>query len=295
MQTNQDTTNMYTEALEWLSLGVSTVPCVRGCKTPAIQWGRYQRQLPTLRDLAFWYARPRNLAVLCGRGLVVLDFDDLAVYDTVMTQNHELAELAERTYKVLTSRGVHVYLFVDEPVRTQHLGGLDVIGSGGYVIGAGSVHPSGALYTALGDKTDIQRVAVVPAILSNPAFWRSDPALLSITTATATRTRDLDVLDNPPAELGYDPLGRVLARFRASDFLTTPITPSGPGWGLALCPLHDDHNPSLLVNLGNGAFSGNVKCLAGCNQGKWMDSVRLFAELHKISDKTAVRMLAERL
>lgn len=292
MATNEESGNLYTEAVEWLSLGVSTVPCQRGAKTPAVQWGRYQRQLPTLRDLEIWYARPRNIAVLCGwQGLTVLDFDDLPTYDRAVAESHELADLAERTYRVITSRGVHVHVRCDEPVRTQHFGGLDVIGAGGYVIGAGSVHPSGALYTAVGHKTDIARVATLPDILSNPVSTRSDCGLLSIDRATATRTRDLDVLDNPPAELGYDPLGRVLARYKAMDFLTTRILPSGPGWGLTNCPLHDDEHPSLLVNMRRG----DVRCLAGCNSGKWMDAVRLFAELHKISDKTAVRMLAERL
>jgi len=234
--------------------------------------------------------------VLCGwQGLTVLDFDDLPTYDQAVAESHELADLAERTYRVLTSRGVHLYLWCDEPVRTQHLGGLDVIGSGGYVIGAGSVHPSGALYTAVGDKGDIARVATLSPILSNRLSWRSDPELLSITTATATRTRDLDVLDNPPAELGYDPLGRVLARYKAMDFLTTRILPSGPGWGVTNCPLHDDAHPSLLVNLGNGAYAGNVKCLAGCNSSRWMDAVRFYAELHRISDKEAVRELVRLL
>lgn len=292
MQTNQETGNMHREALEWLTLGIATVPCQRGAKTPAIQWGRYQRQLPTIRDLEIWFGRPRNLAVLCGwQGLAVLDFDDLPTYDQMMTQSHELADLAERTYRVLTSRGVHLYLWCDAPVRTQHLGGLDVIGSGGYVVGAGSVHPSGALYTALGHKTDIQRVATLPPILSNPVSTRSDCGLLSIDRATATRTRDLDVLDNPPAELGYDPLGRVLARYKAMDFLTTPITPSGPGWGLTNCPLHADEHPSLLVNMRRG----DVRCLAGCNSGKWQDAVRFYGLLHGLSDKEAVRELVRLL
>ncbi len=39
------------------------------------------------------------------------------------------------------------------------------------------------------------------------------------------------------------------------------------GWAVGLCPLHDDHNPSLAVNLHHGGW----RCLAGCGSGLMVD------------------------
>ena len=72
------------------------------------------------------------------------------------------------------------------------------------------------------------------------------------------------------------------------DLLTTPIRPSGQGWALTTCPLHDDHNPSLAVN----PRTGDVKCLAGCAAGRWLDAIGLYAALHSCTTQTALRDLA---
>ncbi len=39
------------------------------------------------------------------------------------------------------------------------------------------------------------------------------------------------------------------------------------GWAVGLCPLHDDHNPSLSVNLHHGGW----RCLAGCGSGSMIN------------------------
>lgn len=294
--------NLHTEALEWLVLGVATVPAQYGAKVPAISWGKYQNRLPTVRDLQFWYGRPRNLAVICGwKGLTVLDFDDLTAFDGwyswASEQGGEAQEVAEKTYRVVTSRGIHLYVWSAKVHRTQHYQGVDLIALGGYVIGAGSVHPSGATYEPIGHKGEIVRVADALLLLSNQP--PKGPVTTGLLSKAGGGERDpLDVLDNPPAELGFDPLGRVLARYMASDFLTNTIIPSRPGWGVTLCPLHDDDHPSLAVNLGgdhNPAHFGMVKCYAGCNGGRWMDAVRFYGLLHGLSDRAAVGELVQRL
>ena len=98
--------------------------------------------------LSPWDQDPnRNIGIDLGASdLCVLDFDKP---DSMPEWIQQL-----KTYKVETSKGVHVYfrgarkttkLYVD----SQVVG--DVKSTGGYVLAAGSVHPSGAIYTVLDD------------------------------------------------------------------------------------------------------------------------------------------------
>jgi len=48
--------------------------------------------------------------------------------------------------------------------------------------------------------------------------------------------------------------------------------PNAKGWTVALCPFHDDHDPSLSVNVENGAF----RCFAcGAKGGDLIDFHKL--------------------
>lgn len=88
-----------------------------------------------------WQGAPdANVGVRCGGGLLVLDADTPAAVDAL----HELG--LPDTTTVRSSRGLHVYLRGEAPTRAGVRAGLDVRGCGGYVVGAGSLHPSGAVY-----------------------------------------------------------------------------------------------------------------------------------------------------
>ena len=59
-----------------------------------------------------------------------------------------------KTYKVKTSRGVHVYFRGARPTTGLYVGGKkvgDIKSTGGYVLAAGSVHPDGPIYTVIDD------------------------------------------------------------------------------------------------------------------------------------------------
>ena len=43
--------------------------------------------------------------------------------------------------------------------------------------------------------------------------------------------------------------------------------PSGDGWGIAVCPIHDDSSPSMSINFERGTWH----CYAGCGQGSMVD------------------------
>lgn len=98
--------------------------------------------------LAPWIQDPnRNIGIDLGASdLCVLDFDKPESIPAWLSET--------KTYKVRSAKGIHVYfrgarqttkLFVD--------GGVvgDVKSDGGYVLSAGSVHPSGAVYTVIDD------------------------------------------------------------------------------------------------------------------------------------------------
>jgi Bifunctional DNA primase/polymerase, N-terminal/Primase C terminal 1 (PriCT-1)/Helix-turn-helix domain len=92
---------------------------------------------------ATWRDHPEaNIGVDCTRGglVVVLDADSARGESALRDLN-----LPETT-TVRTARGFHAYLSGGAPTRTNLWPGLDVRGRGGYVAGAGSVHPSGAHY-----------------------------------------------------------------------------------------------------------------------------------------------------
>jgi DNA primase len=57
-------------------------------------------------------------------------------------------------------------------------------------------------------------------------------------------------------------------------------------WFAAICPFHDDHNPSLWIDA--------RRQLCGCNVCgmKPMDAVNLYARMHNVSESVAVGELA---
>jgi hypothetical protein len=100
--------------------------------------------------LISWETIPdANIGIATGESdLCVLDFDNpLAVPEWVNET---------RTFKVRTGKGLHVYFKGARPSKKLHIGG-DVVGdiksTGGYVLGASSVHPSGAVYTVVDDSS----------------------------------------------------------------------------------------------------------------------------------------------
>jgi len=282
----------------WTNQSAVTFPIVE--KKPAVStWREYQPggRLPTERELRAWFGscRPgQGLAVVTGwRGLVVLDFDDL----TVWNRWTQWATAVARSYTVMTPRpGAHVYLFVDEPVRNspfyiddRHVG--DVRGRGGYVVAPPSVRADGA-YLPLHADGGLLRVARLADVLPE-ARLRPPPLARPL-----SKQGGGGVGDDPPTVAsnvrpgpGFDPLHRVKAAVRACDLLPDGWRPSGNGYGLARCPLHDDQHPSLLINLA----TGDVKCAAGCAGGRWLDSIGLYQRMAGVTCKQAVADLAARL
>nr|ABP46367.1 hypothetical protein Mflv_3896 [Mycolicibacterium gilvum PYR-GCK] len=126
-------------------------------KHPAVAWGTWAvNPTPQMIDVA-WKDRHglANIGIACGpSGLVVLDEDgDGEVTRWCVTYGVTLPD----TYEVTTGRGRHLYFAWDH--TAQRIGNvpkavkdfaLDVRGDGGYAVGEGSQHVSGAIYTGNG-------------------------------------------------------------------------------------------------------------------------------------------------
>lgn len=133
--------SMRRSALAYADAGLAVFPVRTRDKRPALSgWQRFATTDPeVIRD--FWPEdSSANVGVRCGHGLVVLDADSA---DAVA----RLRDLdLPATPSVRTARGLHVYLRGSAETRVRLLPGLDVRGTGGYVVGAGSVHPDGHVY-----------------------------------------------------------------------------------------------------------------------------------------------------
>jgi hypothetical protein len=98
--------------------------------------------------LSPWEQDPnRNIGIDLGASdLCVLDFDKPERIPAWLNET--------KTYKVRTAKGVHIYFRGARKTTKLHVDGElvgDIKSQGGYVLGAGSVHPSGAIYSVIDD------------------------------------------------------------------------------------------------------------------------------------------------
>jgi hypothetical protein len=127
--------------------GLRVFPVKPSGKVPAVQsWKTYVDRNPTPEELSRWDAGNCNVGVVTGKpsGVVVLDVDSAEAQAVVDELN------LPPTPIVRTARGRHYY-FQHPAVSVRNSVGiaghhLDFRGDGGYVVGAGSIHETGAKY-----------------------------------------------------------------------------------------------------------------------------------------------------
>ena len=273
---------MYTleTALFFLELGISVFPCHPVSKEPRGPWGRWRSELPTYAHLAAWFTGPNNIAVVTGHnGLVVLDFDNDGAYDLwIEFARSTWPAGADLTYRVRTARGWHVYLSVGEAVRAQRLAGLgDLKANGGYVLGAGSIHPSGVIYTAV--PGPIVRAATLAEVL--PAALIAPPILSTVSPQPQPR---------PVGIGGGDLLERAKAAIRIEEHFPNARV-SGNGWLIDWCPFHPDKRQGGTQSFWINPARQLCGCYSGCNGGRAMDGVNFYAMLRGIGVREAIREL----
>lgn len=295
--------NLLQTAGYWLAQGIAVIPIGFLSKRPTVEWLPYTEQLPTGKELNTWFDSPmHNLGVVTGwQNLVVIDFDVLAQYHAWIKWCREVGGMAmivmETTRIVRSARGAHVYVHTEQETENMKLPGIDILAKRKYVLAPPSVHPSGADYVAERDVLPA-RISAISDVL--PAEWINDridsktpqnaservPKQLAIGSVVDP----WEAAENPDAGFVKNTLIMdIRARFRIEDFFPDrESTDHNRGrWYIARCPLHNDRNPSMSIDTLNQVCS----CRAGCNGGRPLDVINLFARMKGISNAEAIGRL----
>jgi hypothetical protein len=162
-------------------------------KRPLVKW---REHVATPESIARWSARRvTGYGIDCGRsGLVVLDEDQAGAL-AALCEAHG-ATLPE-TFTVATGgKGRHLYYQAPEGIAVRNSAsvladGLDVRAAGGYVVGPGSLHASGATYTTEDDRDPVPLPQWVAALIRSrehePAFGTSLESTYTEATTEAGR------------------------------------------------------------------------------------------------------------
>lgn len=146
------------ETIEWAKEnGISFFPLVYGTKSPPkdFKWKKeyyLHEKMTTEKQEEEWFGELTNIALVTGHArahegyyLVVVDCDKAKIAEKIFGKG-----IYNKTVTVKTRRGLHVYFLVTYHVRDFKITeiGIDIKGSG-YVVGHGSLHPSGIIYEAM--------------------------------------------------------------------------------------------------------------------------------------------------
>lgn len=284
---------------QFISLGIAIVPLYHRSKEPMLgAWREFQSRLPTNTEYLNWFPTDWcNYAVICGwQNLVVLDFDNLFHFALWCEwgRGAGLHEVVDRSFKVITAHGMHVYLRTAEPCandkRISRSGGIDVQSHGKYVVGPGCVHPTGAQYVPVGELRLIE-VASVEQVLPLDIFPRVTAETSLYTGAPVhVQATNTEYQSDPLAFSQLDLISKVKSMIRIETLFTGVQRSSTDGrWLKALCPFHKDQHQSAWIDV--------QRQLAGCQVCgmKPMDVINVYARTRRISESAAVKMLAEEI
>jgi hypothetical protein len=130
--------------------GHDRATCNQRGKHPAVAWSQHATTNPKM--LATWFTgAPRNVGIHCGMSnLVVIDEDRLGEFQRYADEH---GVQIPPTFTVTTGKGRHYYFTAreDHPLGNKE-GALkeyciDVRAGNGYVVGPGSIHSTGVVYT----------------------------------------------------------------------------------------------------------------------------------------------------
>ena len=223
-------------AKQWYDNGIVPLPLFHASKRPTILWRSWKERRPSWSTVAHAFITTlyRGIGLFTGpisNNLVVLDFDTLPAYG----QWH--ARTGIDSYSVRTSRGVHVYVYLDNPPATT----LSMIGgeikATGYVVAPPSTHRSGAIYHPL-NQIPILRCESITTLGITPILP------VKIRSGASSRVT---------AGSGDTLIDQIKAQMSIVHYLSsyTELYPSSSDgmYLMGICPFHNDTNPSLWVNV----------------------------------------------
>jgi len=283
-------------AKKFFELGIAVIPLHHRNKKPDTSliggtWEQYCAQSNTEYELISWLSSGwLNYGVVCGwNNLVVIDFDSKEYFDV---WSMCFADIADRAFKVITSRGCHVYVQTVTPCGNDKRRGIDVQAQRKFVVGPGSIHPNGTEYVGYGDMV-FPMVADIESILPLDLFPR---------IATDTAGELVTPIQFTPTHTEYDPfqtamfgdyldlIDTVKSRVRIESMFPDARKTSNDGrWLSCLCPFHDDTNPSFWIDT-RRQICGCAVCLF-----KPMDCINLYARQHNMTESDSVRAMAKEI
>ncbi len=265
----------------WLDRGIATIPIGYCSKRPVLAWKHYQSQLPTKHELKRWFNRKYiNIAIITGhQNLVIIDFDSMAVWELWQSSSFNI----DNTYRVKTSRGMHVYLYItNPPERTLKLASIDVKAAGGYCLCPPSIHPSGHAYTALnGDY-----IATVDNLNDVLPCMMLEQAQKPIEIPKLPQNNDHDPW-HIPVQINGNSIAWIKSNVDVLSFFPGARQSSNDGrWYTVLCPFHDDSTKSGWIDTERQKY-GCMACLNGS-----LDVIDLVCLLENINRSEAIKKLA---
>lgn len=270
-------------AMAWRETGVSCVPCFPHSKTPMLtKWLELELTLPEPGAIRRWFRSGlANIAVISGTGLLqILDFDNPEKYRQWAIRAGELANTLTET----TGRGVHCFFKVDQP-ESKVFQECEAFGLPGHLCTTyPSIHPNGSFYQFIshtgGVILDVTKPQLFSLLSETPGHHNPGPV-----TPVPTQT----------GAPGTDLVSRIKAAYPLLKYLQeigVELKPTGSGFYLGKCPLHNDKKPSMWVQASRqiwGCYN------PGCPGHPRGDVINLFAAIHHITAYEAIQQMAKGL
>lgn len=284
--------SIYQNAKAFVDRGIAIFPVSFRAKTPAVKsWEFYKINLPTAGDLLQWFpCEQRNYAVVLGwQRVACLDFDDMDAFYQWQLWTLDNTKALDTAYMSKTRRGVHVVFSLLENLPNMKLEGIDFKTSG-YIVGAGSTHPSGHVYQSLRPLhfPIIERLSdVLPAEMIKHAIDDAQNVQPVNRQQRTPAVSLFDEIENPIIGDNLSPLDIALSRYPIESFFPGAKV-NARGFGSVNCLFHSPDNTSAWFSVDKQIF--------GCSRCNFkpMSPVGLFAALYCHGDiKLAVREMSQ--
>jgi len=292
------------EATKYLEKGIATIPIKPHSKVAAIPWKKYQNYLPTREDIIKWFNGNYNMAIVCGNGLTVLDFDDLKIYKEWRLRHREIS-----TYQVQTRRGYHLYFKVKNPVRTKikAIKGVDIKANGGYVLVPPSVVKHCEYKVINGIKVVQTSYYEYEAVNNNEIMQIGElDEIIKCTETLGTHIKQkvsskgaIHAIRVPKVRcrLYHGIIADIKSNLSVLDLANqynANMKQSGNDAYIGRCPhySHPDKNPSFRV-VNDRANCFKPSCIL--HDDRAMDVIELYSRLHGLNNRDAISTLAKEL
>lgn len=274
------------EALKWYDMGVPPIALKPQTKKPMFKWLKWTTCMPMRDDVIKWFTgknQNNNLAILCGlqKHLVVLDFDNMPSYNKwyarCVTQESKIwKDVAEKSYRVKTPRGMHVYVYTEEEEKTRGLvkENIDIKAGGGFVLVPPSIHPSGIPYT----KYSGRKILTVDT--TKKIFPEEKVEIEYIQPTIIQKIVDMNVFDAAIELDKKDEKVIKLLSIPILDFVKryTKMKKTGNEYYMGICFMHKDTDPSLSINTKtNRAKCFSPRCII---HDRSVDIIRMYQLLN---------------